>query len=32
MPHGRIATLTTLDAEHWPQFDLPDEVAKHMLA
>ncbi|SDT58518.1 Pimeloyl-ACP methyl ester carboxylesterase [Pseudomonas prosekii] len=30
--HCPHATLTTLDAEHWPQFDLPDEVAKHMLA
>lgn len=30
--HCPHAMLTTLDAEHWPQFDLPDEVAKHMLA
>lgn len=30
--HCPHATLTTLDAEHWPQFDLPDEVARHMLA
>jgi pimeloyl-ACP methyl ester carboxylesterase len=30
--HFPHATLTTLDAEHWPQFDLPEEVAWHMLA
>jgi pimeloyl-ACP methyl ester carboxylesterase len=30
--HCPHATLTTLDAEHWPQFDLPDDVARHMLA
>lgn len=30
--HCPHATLTTLAAEHWPQFDLPDEVARHMLA
>jgi pimeloyl-ACP methyl ester carboxylesterase len=30
--HFPRVTLTALDAEHWPQFDLPDEVAQSMLA
>jgi haloalkane dehalogenase len=28
----RNATLTALEAEHWPQFDQPDQVVRAMLA
>jgi pimeloyl-ACP methyl ester carboxylesterase len=30
--HFPNAQLTMLEAEHWPQFDLPDDGAKAMLA
>jgi len=30
--HFANARLTVLEAEHWPQFDVPDDVARVMLA
>jgi haloalkane dehalogenase len=30
--HFPNATLTALEAEHWPQFDQPDQVVQAMLA
>jgi pimeloyl-ACP methyl ester carboxylesterase len=30
--HFPNATFVGLEAEHWPQFDAPDEVVRHMLA
>jgi len=30
--HFPQVTLTLLEAEHWPQYDRPDEVARVMLS
>jgi haloalkane dehalogenase len=30
--HFPSAALTALEAEHWPQFDRPDQVVRAMLA